>query len=207
MGLVMVISNWTWLLILCKFTLYLIWLSICEIVHLLLSQINLHALMCWNQSLLMLHIGQILDICIEEVVIINHMWRTVHASWQTLTVEKSQLVISLLNLRNFILIGLMLTVKWAQFTCCVVGHFWNLVWNLIILRIFQILRAFRFCGGSFSTFPRSRRFRCFLRFFTSQLSMWWILKTNLDDTVCKWHLRSTTIRAKISDGKISFTLS
>ena len=181
-------SNRAWLFILCKFTLHLIRLWNCEIVHLLVSKINLHVLMCRHQSLLMLHIGQILDIWMEKLVIVHQMRSLVHAGWQTLTVEKGQLMISLLNLRNFILIGLMLTVKRTQFTCCVVCDFWNLVRNLIYLRIFQILRlfivfTFRFNCGLFSTFPRPGGFRCLLRFLTNLKSKWWILKTNLDDTI------------------------
>ena len=204
-------SNRTWLFIHCKFGLSLIWLRNCEIVHLLVSEVNLHVFMWWYQSLLMLHIGQILYILMEKLVV-NHVRSTVHASWHTLTVEKGQLMIPLLQLRNFILIGLMLTVQRTQLTCCVVCNFWNLVWNLIYLRIFEILRlfitfTFWFNVGQFSTFPRPRRFRCFLGFLTSLLSIWWILKTNLDDTISKSRLRFSTIRTKVGDSKISFTLS
>lgn len=63
----LICSNRTRMFSHCKFT--LTWIRMMHIVHL----INLHILIRINQSLLMLHISQILDIRIEELVIINEM--------------------------------------------------------------------------------------------------------------------------------------
>ena len=123
----LIYSNWTWMFSLCKFTLTWILLRHNEIVHLLVSEINLHILICINQSLLMLHICQILDIRIEELMVINDMRIIMHASWQTLTVIESELMIPLWHWWVFFFICQVLTVKWAQFTCCIVCDFRNLV--------------------------------------------------------------------------------
>lgn len=205
----LVYSDWTWMFCHCKFALTWIWLRHNEIGHLLVSEVNLHILIRVNQSLLMLHIWQILDIRAKELMIINKMSIVVHASWQTLTMIESKLMVPLLNRWVFILICLVLTVKWTQFTCCVVCDFGDLVWNLIYLRIFEILRLFIiftswFSGSYFSTFPRPIRFRCFLRLLIGLLNR--ILKANLYDTLSRHFSISTTL-AKIGDGKISFTLN
>ena len=107
----LICSDWTWMLCLCKFTLSWILLRHNEIGHLLVSEINLHILIRVNQSLLMLHIWQILEIRAEKLMVLNEMSIIMHTSWQTLTMKECKLMVSLLNWWIFILICLVLTVK------------------------------------------------------------------------------------------------
>ena len=99
-----------------------------EIVHLLRINVNLHLFMVRNHCLLR-QIRQVLCLRVEELLVIIEVWIVVHGWRKTMAVEECKLMIFELNLRwNLIWIfTTMLTVKWTQLSCCVVGNFANLV--------------------------------------------------------------------------------
>ena len=120
--------------------------------------VNLHILIIWNQRLLILQINLIV---LEKLL---NIWQiTVNTSWQALTVKQCQLMVwrNLINLRS-VFIKLVVAVKWAQFTSCIIGDLRNLIVDYIgILSNLFICFDFVFVK-IFSTFPRLNRFLGFV---------------------------------------------
>ena len=165
MSMAMLIRNdWRWML--CKLLNIIMSAMIMmrnhEIVNMAIMHVNLHGFLCRRDySVMIVHVAYLVMVRLIEVGVVDQVAIVMQLGWKALTVEKSELMILNLNfwwpLRSILIVlTVVLTVKRAQLTRCIVRDLTDLVTNLVVLVRFRVLRVFdafsRISGHLFPAF-------------------------------------------------------